>query len=225
MEKISLKLLQLAQRRGREIQKNPLQNVKVNKRFSQIHTNTNTHTHSGSSGVTGLSDSALDTRAWQHIWTCQHYLSAPINAFAHTGIHKLTHEQTTTHTHTLIQEQTYKTRERQSAKGSTNDGFKYRCDERTRLHGYEEKKWRETESNGGMEGSKGGSESIPCWSVWKRVAVSRHEKEQNKCDAVRILLSVNTERAGAQTHHYHRWRYKNKCNQHAADKRISPFSF
>lgn len=36
-----------------------------------------THTHTLSS-VIGLSASTLDTRAWQHIWTCQHYLSAPI---------------------------------------------------------------------------------------------------------------------------------------------------
>ena len=40
-------------------------------------TNLHTDEHSGT-GVAALSAAALDARARQHIWTRQHYLSAPI---------------------------------------------------------------------------------------------------------------------------------------------------
>lgn len=50
--------------------------------------------------------------------------------------------------------QTYKNREPQPAKGSTDDGFKYRCDERARLDGFTKRKkgWREGESSEGEHG-------------------------------------------------------------------------
>lgn len=83
----------------------------------------------------------------------------------------------------------------------------------------EEKMERDRESEGGMEGSKGGSESIPCWTVWKLVAVSRHKKEQNKCGAVHTLLSVHAERADTSLP---QMKIQNICNQHSLPTRESP---
>ncbi len=112
-------------------------------------------------------------------------VSTNICLSSHTETQTHTCAQTITRAHTVLHAQTYKIRERRPAKGSADDGFKYRRDERARLHGFKERKdgvrQRGREFRGGTWGDQRGiSESIPCWTVWALVAVSRHENKHRQ---------------------------------------------
>lgn len=96
------------------------------------------------------------------------------------------------------------------AKGSTDDGFKYRCDERASLHWFKERNDGGRQRGRGFRGGtcgdqRGISESIPCWTVRELVTVSKHENKHRQmwrrpglhaklCRFTHTLLSVYTKR-------------------------------